>query len=100
MFHTDGVNLRCPINVTHREAVEAKHVKKQKLGAYEDSRAAHQPGDADLAREFGSKLAAVAAHFWGIIRQGEKAIVFCQWEDLKKIVADALRAFGVKGVLQ
>lgn len=50
---------------------------------------------ADLARKFGSKLAAMAAHLQEIGRKGEKAIVFCQWEDLKRKIADALGAFGI-----
>lgn len=50
---------------------------------------------AELARKFGSKLAAMAAHLQEIGRKGEKAIVFCQWEDLKRKIADALGAFGI-----
>ena len=37
--------------------------------------------DAEVARKFGSKLAAMAARLTAIREQGEKAIVFWQWED-------------------
>jgi SNF2 family DNA or RNA helicase len=51
--------------------------------------------DAEVARKFGSKLALMTARLQAIKEQGEKAIVFCQWEDLKRKIADALGAIGL-----
>lgn len=51
---------------------------------------------AALASKFGSKLAAMAERLQEISRKGEKAIVFCQWEDLKRKIAEALSAFGIQ----
>lgn len=53
-------------------------------------------GDAELALCSGSKLAAIARRLREIGGRGEKAIVFCQWEDLKCRVSEALSAFGVR----
>jgi len=51
--------------------------------------------DPEVASRFGSKLAAIAARLQAIKVQGEKAIVFCQWEDLKRKIADALSTIGL-----
>jgi len=51
---------------------------------------------AEVARQFGSKLAAIVSRLQDIERKGEKAIVFCQWEDLKRKVASALSACQVR----
>lgn len=51
--------------------------------------------NAQLRSQFGSKLAVMAERLLEIGSKGEKAIVFCQWEDLKCKLADALGAFGV-----
>merc|ERR1712190_582889 len=51
--------------------------------------------NAQLRSQFGSKLAVMAERLLEIGSKGEKAIVFCQWEDLKGKLADALGAFGV-----
>ena len=51
--------------------------------------------DLELANKSGSKLAALAARLQEITKAGEKALVFCQWEDLKKRVAEALGSFGI-----
>lgn len=50
----------------------------------------------EIVRRFGSKLGAIVARLKEIERKGEKAIVFCQWEDLKRQVAAALGACGVR----
>eukprot|EP00747_Dinoflagellata_sp_TGD_P072125 gnl/TRDRNA2_/TRDRNA2_157342_c1_seq1.p1 gnl/TRDRNA2_/TRDRNA2_157342_c1~~gnl/TRDRNA2_/TRDRNA2_157342_c1_seq1.p1 ORF type:complete len:390 (+),score=70.35 gnl/TRDRNA2_/TRDRNA2_157342_c1_seq1:37-1170(+) len=49
----------------------------------------------EIAKRFGSKLAAIAARLREIGRAGEKVIVFCQWEDLKRKVADSLGVLGI-----
>mmetsp|Transcript_87401 Transcript_87401/g.280337 ORF Transcript_87401/g.280337 Transcript_87401/m.280337 type:complete len:1001 (-) Transcript_87401:1164-4166(-) len=49
----------------------------------------------ELARRSGSKLAAIALRLREISGKGEKAIVFCQWEDLKRKVASALGELGI-----
>jgi len=51
----------------------------------------HQP----LEKQAGSKLAALASHLKKLHQSGEKALLFCQWEDLKRRVSHALEAFGV-----
>jgi SNF2 family DNA or RNA helicase len=63
----------------------------------EDDRTSHAPDELDpeIASKFGSKLAAIAARLQAIKAQGEKAIVFCQWEDLKRKVAAALGLIGL-----
>ena len=50
-----------------------------------------QRGSAD--GKAGSKLTALAAHLKQI--GGEKALVFCQWEDLKKHISETLEAMGI-----
>jgi len=52
--------------------------------------------NAEFARKFGSKLLAIATTLREICRKDEKAIVFCQWEDLKCKIADALTCFDIK----
>lgn len=49
----------------------------------------------ELSRSSGTKLAAIALRLREIISNGEKAIVFCQWEDLKKKVSDTLWTLGI-----
>lgn len=51
--------------------------------------------EAALARRFGSKLPAIVRKVRQIESNGEKVIIFCQWEDLKRKVATALTEFGV-----
>eukprot|EP00439_Symbiodinium_sp_Y106_P051898 s5187_g6.t3 len=46
-------------------------------------------------KQAGSKLAALAVHLKKVHDSGEKALVFCQWEDLKRCVSAALDASGV-----
>ncbi|CAE7582128.1 RAD5 [Symbiodinium sp. CCMP2456] len=46
-------------------------------------------------KQAGSKLAALAVHLKKVHESGEKALVFCQWEDLKRCVSAALDALGV-----
>eukprot|EP00928_Gymnodinium_smaydae_P079803 TRINITY_DN6364_c0_g3_i1.p1 TRINITY_DN6364_c0_g3~~TRINITY_DN6364_c0_g3_i1.p1 ORF type:complete len:1313 (-),score=127.43 TRINITY_DN6364_c0_g3_i1:116-4054(-) len=53
-------------------------------------------GNEAVARQAGSKLTAIALRLREIERQGEKAIVFCQWEELKRKVAGTLGAFGIR----
>lgn len=77
------------------EATSSK--KRVRKGASSGGLLLPQPdgNDAELAKRFGSKLAAMALRLREIGRRGEKALVFCQWEDLKQKVADALGAFGL-----
>ncbi|CAE7941808.1 RAD5A, partial [Symbiodinium necroappetens] len=46
-------------------------------------------------KQAGSKLAALAVHLKKLHERGEKALVFCQWEDLKRCVSAALNGLGV-----
>lgn len=48
-----------------------------------------------LVRRFGTKLGLMVEKLREVAGAGEKAIVFCQWEDLKRKLAEALEAFGV-----
>ncbi|CAE7266617.1 mus-41 [Symbiodinium natans] len=49
----------------------------------------------EIDQKAGSKLAVIAAHLKRVHASGEKALVFCQWEDLKRCVSAALDASGV-----
>jgi len=104
VFHTDCIAEvaaklgNCPVcrnrldaskDLTRLAAEEAPALDEGARGVPE-----LQP-DAEVARKFGSKLAAMAARLTAIREQGEKAIVFCQWEDLKRKIADALGAIGL-----
>ncbi|CAK9057977.1 unnamed protein product [Durusdinium trenchii] len=48
----------------------------------------------ETSKKAGSKLAALAVHLQSI-SAGEKVLVFCQWEDLKKHISDTLQSMGV-----
>eukprot|EP00913_Durusdinium_trenchii_P011095 g10417.t1 len=47
----------------------------------------------ETSKKAGSKLAALAVHLQSI-SAGEKVLVFCQWEDLKKHISDTLQSMG------
>ncbi|CAJ1351070.1 unnamed protein product [Effrenium voratum] len=70
-------------------AAELAHKERGRRGA-----AKPKP---ELATKEGTKLAALAAHLQDISRS-EKVLVFCQWEDLKRRISDALGSSGVPHV--
>lgn len=101
VFHTDCLKevvqhfKTCPVC---RHSLEGKNkVTPLTLELAPDLRAERGkkrgPGD-DTAKKAGSKLVALATHLQGIA-PGEKVLVFCQWEDLKKHIAETLQTMGV-----
>eukprot|EP00435_Cladocopium_sp_Y103_P061078 s444_g22.t1 len=101
VFHTDCLKevvkhfKTCPVC---RHSLEGKNkVTPLTLELAPDLRAEkgkkRGPGD-DTAKKAGSKVLALATHLQGIA-PGEKVLVFCQWEDLKKHIAETLQTMGV-----
>lgn len=63
-------------------------------GAAKGSKGRGAPSHEEMAKKAGSKLAALAMHLQSI-KSGEKVLVFCQWEDLKKHIAETLETMRV-----